>query len=785
MNNTLLTDLKEVSPTTNINRFGGGADKSKNEFIETKCKQKTVPKSNITLSNYNVEKLECISNLLKNYNETNKQYIHIYSIYLKESAGYSNENFLYFNKNINSYNKNITKILNLLRDFPERNTEENQFSVFSKNKLTDLTEASTKPNINYSERNVEKNNYFSQQTNDFSECVSKVKDEFTEMEHSKIDFVEVPSSFSIDESKDILLEMNCKEVKSFDERSQDNSFNLNENIFKSYEEPLEVTDNMLFYEPFLLNTTPDTSSLELEPENTTPDASSIELEQENTTPDTSSLELEPENTPRCSSPTLRYEESLNNSINETLTFPSSTSENSSSSPVLQTTENAPPSLQSVPSNSSLDSVSSSPNLSTTQNESNIESNIESISSIVNRIISLISNRTTRSGLHNTQPREVRRNRVTPPIISLDRFNESVEFINYTENMNNNEIRCPISLEDFSLNEVICRIKECSHIFKINPLISWMKVNTYCPVCRFDLNRQPETTSTLPSLNENLSQESNLNDESIADISLTLYYYREPIVETPGLSISGENIPTYSQAVRNNLPLRSNLNRSSSTLRTNESLNTRTNSLRRNLHSPLQSTTNRSSHTSRYRDYFDIPSNSTTNRSSSMGRSNESLDFINSFFRESLRQTVRNNLPSQSTTNTNSSTVPSEEIQTSSTNRPLQEPSLLHSTSENFPYFTVSQTSENIPLNSNSVTNSSILPTNTIPTRENLPSVLPTSENVPLRFVEPLGNFINRRTEDTNQVTIEPGIVLSNDVFDYLTGYEEDDNLINFFANIYI
>jgi hypothetical protein len=155
--------------------------------------------------------------------------------------------------------------------------------------------------------------------------------------------------------------------------------------------------------------------------------------------------------------------------------------------------------------------------------------------LANSILSSIfSNETTR----NREP--------SSQTISLDKFNESVEFINYTENMNNNEVRCPISLEEFEVSEVICRIKNCSHIFKINPLISWMKVNTYCPVCRYDLNVQSgePTTPSPPSSRRPTSQsetpgfwtsttidpESSPEDSSTFtnDISLTLFYYRVPV-----------------------------------------------------------------------------------------------------------------------------------------------------------------------------------------------------------------------------------------------------------------
>ena len=246
-------------------------------------------------------------------------------------------------------------------------------------------------------------------------------------------------------------------------------------------------------------------------------------------------------------------------------------------------------------------------------------------------------------------------------------------------MNNNEIRCPISLEDFSSNEVICRIKECSHIFKIKPLVSWMKINTYCPVCRYDLN----TTQEEQPLNENVNSEN--TEENISDISLTLYYYREPVSErTPPYlrtTVSSESIPTPLSGVNGNLPSPATVNRSSFTLRSEESLNlpshdtaggsstirsyeninVPTRPLRHNIQT---SSTREGSSLSTFRS----SSRATPSRNSSNIQSSESRrnNFLTSF-QNSLQQTLRDNnidteLHSLSTVNSNPNTLQSREHQ---------------------------------------------------------------------------------------------------------------------------
>jgi len=55
--------------------------------------------------------------------------------------------------------------------------------------------------------------------------------------------------------------------------------------------------------------------------------------------------------------------------------------------------------------------------------------------------------------------------------------------------------CPITLEEFENNSVVCLIKHCGHIFKPEPLYNWFSENNSnrCPVCRYDVRNY--TTNT--------------------------------------------------------------------------------------------------------------------------------------------------------------------------------------------------------------------------------------------------------------------------------------------------
>jgi len=87
-----------------------------------------------------------------------------------------------------------------------------------------------------------------------------------------------------------------------------------------------------------------------------------------------------------------------------------------------------------------------------------------------------------------------------------------------------ETRCPISFEDFCVGESICKINNCGHIFKREPIYQWLNNHNTCPVCR--ANVLPTTTS---------NTQTNIINEYSQYIAYTLL---------AGLNTNPSNIQTY-------------------------------------------------------------------------------------------------------------------------------------------------------------------------------------------------------------------------------------------------
>jgi hypothetical protein len=63
--------------------------------------------------------------------------------------------------------------------------------------------------------------------------------------------------------------------------------------------------------------------------------------------------------------------------------------------------------------------------------------------------------------------------------------------------------CPISMEDFSDNDMVMVIRHCGHTFYPEQLMNWFRTNCRCPVCRYDI-RTYNTGSPSEFFNNNLS-----------------------------------------------------------------------------------------------------------------------------------------------------------------------------------------------------------------------------------------------------------------------------------------
>ena len=57
---------------------------------------------------------------------------------------------------------------------------------------------------------------------------------------------------------------------------------------------------------------------------------------------------------------------------------------------------------------------------------------------------------------------------------------------WQENVNTNQIICPISRLPFDNTTYVCKINHCGHIFTHVHLLKWFSKNSTCPVCRFNI-----------------------------------------------------------------------------------------------------------------------------------------------------------------------------------------------------------------------------------------------------------------------------------------------------------
>ena len=91
--------------------------------------------------------------------------------------------------------------------------------------------------------------------------------------------------------------------------------------------------------------------------------------------------------------------------------------------------------------------------------------------------------------------------------------QEIETVTRTFNYNNNnnettEIRCPISLDNFQEGDVLCKISGCGHVFKKDNLLNWLRRNSQCPICRFNLRTAVNRTRNRTRNNRNRSPRTN-------------------------------------------------------------------------------------------------------------------------------------------------------------------------------------------------------------------------------------------------------------------------------------
>lgn len=113
--------------------------------------------------------------------------------------------------------------------------------------------------------------------------------------------------------------------------------------------------------------------------------------------------------------------------------------------------------------------------------------------------------------------------VSPTRSEID---NAIEVFNYNENSMQLNSRCPITMEEFVINDRVSRIRHCGHIFREEALNRWFRLNVRCPVCRYDIreytnnNNTPDTTdnNTMDASDNNIDISNSNIDMNINDIT---------------------------------------------------------------------------------------------------------------------------------------------------------------------------------------------------------------------------------------------------------------------------
>jgi len=124
------------------------------------------------------------------------------------------------------------------------------------------------------------------------------------------------------------------------------------------------------------------------------------------------------------------------------------------------------------------------------------------------------------------------------LLTQEQINNSTIIVNYN-NEQFTDTTCPISLDEFEVDEEICQIVGCGHYFKKNHIMRWFQNNHVCPVCRYNIidnQRRPTPVSN----NNNISTRS-VSSETVPDEHLRSTFRNGLSIDSSRLSNDNEHI----------------------------------------------------------------------------------------------------------------------------------------------------------------------------------------------------------------------------------------------------
>ena len=96
------------------------------------------------------------------------------------------------------------------------------------------------------------------------------------------------------------------------------------------------------------------------------------------------------------------------------------------------------------------------------------------------------------------------------------ISNAVEIFNYSEDNPSPHRRCPITMDEFNMDDRVTRIRQCGHMFHEDAINNWFRVNVRCPVCRYDIREY--TNATTRTSVDTSNNTTNAQDQSIDQLT---------------------------------------------------------------------------------------------------------------------------------------------------------------------------------------------------------------------------------------------------------------------------
>jgi len=79
----------------------------------------------------------------------------------------------------------------------------------------------------------------------------------------------------------------------------------------------------------------------------------------------------------------------------------------------------------------------------------------------------------------------------------EQIETATHLVHFQRGMDNINVTCPITMEDFQEGELVRQIRHCRHMFNEQSIQNWFQTNVRCPVCRYDIRDYNAGTGPRP------------------------------------------------------------------------------------------------------------------------------------------------------------------------------------------------------------------------------------------------------------------------------------------------